>query len=157
MLRDQRFGRSYGPPDQRYPAFRRLQDGKLLNTDPPEHTRLRATVNHFFTPRKVEAFRPWLRDLANTLLDGQIDDLIEDYAAIVPVAMIGSCWASAETDWHRLRPWANATLAMFDFTVTPEAERRGEAMALEFRLPGRSGLLPSTPARTSSPACCRRG
>jgi cytochrome P450 len=133
VLRDQRFGRSYGPPDARYPAFRRLQDGKLLNTDPPEHTRLRATVNHAFTPRKVEAFRPWLRQLANTLLDGPVDDLIEEYAAIVPVAMIGKLLGVPEDDWPRLRSWANATLAMFDFTVTPEAEQRGEQMAVEFR------------------------
>ena len=133
VLRDQRFGRSYGPPDERFPAFRRLQVGKLLNTDPPEHTRLRATVNHFFTPRKVEAFRSRLHEMAYGLLDGQIDDLIHDYAAIIPAAMIGQLLGVPEPDWPRLRPWANATLAMFDFTVAPEAERNGEAMALEFR------------------------
>ncbi len=133
VLRDQRFGRNYGQEDDRCPAFRRLQSGKLLNTDPPEHTRLRATVNHAFTPRKVEAFRPRLRRMANELLDGPIDDLIEDYAAVIPVAMIGELLGVPEVDWPRLRPWANATLAMFDFTVAPEAERRGEQMAVEFR------------------------
>ena len=133
VLRDRRFGRNSGPPDERHSAFRRLQDGKLLNTDPPEHTRLRATINHAFTPRKMEAFRPWLRELANTLLDGQIDDLVEDYAAVVPVAMIGRLLGVPESVWPRLRPWASATLAMFDFTVTLEAERRGEEMAIELR------------------------
>ncbi|MCC6174252.1 MAG: cytochrome P450 [Chloroflexi bacterium] len=133
VLRDQRFGRSYGNTDVKNPAFRRMQEGKLLNTDPPEHTRLRTTVNHLFTPRKVEAFRPRLRKMANELLDGPIHDLIDDYAAIVPVAMIGELLGVPKETWPRLRPWANATLAMFDFAVTPETERRGEVMATEFR------------------------
>jgi cytochrome P450 len=71
--------------------------------------------------------------MAYTLLDGPIHDLIGDYAAIIPAAMIGELLGVPEPDWPRLRPWANATLAMFDFTVTPETAQRGEEMAVEFR------------------------
>ena len=70
--------------------------------------------------------------MAYSLLDGPIDDLIDDYSAIIPAAMIGELLGVPEPDWPRLRPWANATLAMFDFTVTSETERRGEEMAVEF-------------------------
>src|SRR5690349_4192684 len=32
--------------------------GGLINADPPNHTRLRALVNHAFTPRTVERLKP---------------------------------------------------------------------------------------------------
>lgn len=133
VLKDSRFGRSYGSRDTQYPEFRKMQNGKLLNTDPPEHTRLRATVVHAFTPRKMEVFRPKLRQMANELLDGGIKDLIDDYSAIVPVAMIGELLGVPKEFWPRLRPWANSTLAMFDYEVSAETAARAEENSIEFR------------------------
>ncbi|MEX0784976.1 MAG: cytochrome P450 [Dehalococcoidia bacterium] len=42
----------------------------LGNSDPPEHTRLRAIVNRAFTPRAVEAFQPEVEAMVSDLLLG---------------------------------------------------------------------------------------
>ncbi|MGW6500863.1 cytochrome P450 [Nonomuraea angiospora] len=44
----------------------------ITNTDPPEHTRLRRTVNAPFMVKRVEALRPRIQEV----LDGLIDDLL---------------------------------------------------------------------------------
>ncbi|BEL07376.1 cytochrome P450 [Actinoplanes sichuanensis] len=44
----------------------------ITNTDPPEHTRLRRTVNAPFMVKRVEALRPRIQQV----LDGLIDDLL---------------------------------------------------------------------------------
>jgi cytochrome P450 len=44
----------------------------ITNTDPPEHTRLRRTVNAPFMVKRVEALRPRIQKV----LDGLIDDLL---------------------------------------------------------------------------------
>ncbi|MFC7534027.1 cytochrome P450 [Actinoplanes sp. GCM10030250] len=44
----------------------------ITNTDPPEHTRLRRTVNAPFMVKRVEALRPRIQHI----LDGLIDDLL---------------------------------------------------------------------------------
>ncbi len=64
----------------------------LLGMDPPDHTRLRATINRALTPRRVAALGESVRTLARALLDrcaprGRAD-LIADFAARVPMAVI---------------------------------------------------------------------
>ncbi|HEY3503593.1 MAG TPA: cytochrome P450 [Actinocatenispora sp.] len=44
--------------------------GTLPTTDPPEHTRLRRLVSAAFAYRRVETYRPWIRELAVELADG---------------------------------------------------------------------------------------
>lgn len=44
----------------------------ITNTDPPEHTRLRRTVNAPFMVRRVEALRPRIQET----IDGLVDDLL---------------------------------------------------------------------------------
>ena len=65
----------------------------LLAIQPPQHTRIRKLVTHAFTPRAVAGYADRIADIANGLLN-QVDpstgafDLINDYAAQLPVAVI---------------------------------------------------------------------
>ena len=69
----------------------------LLNSDPPDHTRLRRLVSAAFTPRRVEELRPRVRQIADDLIDGFAPagraDLINDFgvelAAIVIMELLG--------------------------------------------------------------------
>src|SRR3954466_8720786 len=67
----------------------------MLAVDPPTHTRYRRLVSKVFTPRAIEALRPRMEQLATELLDGLeasghsgSADLVENYAALLPVTVI---------------------------------------------------------------------
>ena len=65
----------------------------LLNTDPPEHTRLRPLVQKAFTPRRAGQLRPRTKEIAAGLLDeltarGDVVDLLGGYARPLPITVI---------------------------------------------------------------------
>ncbi|MEV0387575.1 cytochrome P450 [Nonomuraea sp. NPDC050643] len=58
--------------------------GSLMNTDPPDHTRLRRIVTGLFTPARIEELRPRAIRLADELIDDLKKppvDFIEAFAA----------------------------------------------------------------------------
>ncbi|MFD0524484.1 cytochrome P450 family protein [Paractinoplanes durhamensis] len=44
----------------------------ITNTDPPEHTRLRRTVNGPFMVKRVEALRPRIQEVLDSLIDDML-------------------------------------------------------------------------------------
>ena len=64
----------------------------LLETDPPEHTRLRRLVSSAFTPGKVAEYEQATRDIASDLLDRLIaeggGDFVEAVSAPLPINVI---------------------------------------------------------------------
>src|SRR5712691_412641 len=84
----------------------------LLFRDPPDHTRLRHSLNSVFGPRRAERARN--RDLRVQLtgmaLDrladggaaGGVVDLQEIFTSTLPVALVGSMIGIPETDWPAL-------------------------------------------------------
>lgn len=64
----------------------------MLDTDPPEHTSLRAIVNKGFTPRAVAAYQELLRDLTRTILDDALPkrefDFVEEIAKQLPIQVL---------------------------------------------------------------------
>ena len=63
----------------------------ILNTDPPDHTRLRRLVSKAFTPRMVEGLRPRAQAITDDLLegvDGDEVDLIGALAFPLPFTVI---------------------------------------------------------------------
>ncbi|MFF7070370.1 cytochrome P450 family protein [Streptomyces pseudovenezuelae] len=64
----------------------------MLQTDPPQHTRLRRLVASYFTARSVAELRPMIeavaRDLLDTLPERGTADLVARYALPLPVTVI---------------------------------------------------------------------
>jgi len=64
----------------------------LLAVNPPDHTRYRRSVSKVFTPRAISALEPRVEQIAAGLLDDLADrdvvDLVESYAALLPVTVI---------------------------------------------------------------------
>ncbi|GLR86212.1 cytochrome P450 [Bradyrhizobium iriomotense] len=99
VMRDKRFGkdfverskRRYGPKIMEEPVFRSMSHW-MLQSDPPDHTRLRGLVVKAFTARRVEDMRPRIQEIVDQTLDAVIDrgqmDLIEDFAFRLPVTII---------------------------------------------------------------------
>ncbi|UNZ21951.1 cytochrome P450 [Streptomyces sp. 891-h] len=86
----------------------------LLNIDPPDHTRLRRLVSKAFTPRRVAAFAPRVRELADGLIDcfaarGEAD-LIHEYAFPLPIYAICEMLGVPREDQEDFRTWAGMML-----------------------------------------------
>src|SRR5207249_1223865 len=65
----------------------------MLFRDPPEHTRLRAAVPPWLTPRGVGRLRGLVTTVVDATLDGLPDgafDLLAEFAYLVPVAVMAS-------------------------------------------------------------------
>ncbi|MDH6113737.1 cytochrome P450 [Kitasatospora sp. MAP12-15] len=83
----------------------------MLDSDPPDHTRLRRLVGRAFTARRVESLRPRIVELTDQLLDGFDGqprvDLMEALAFPVPFTVI--CWLLGvpPDDRVEFRRWSN--------------------------------------------------
>lgn len=104
----------------------------LIGMDPPDHTRLRATINRALTPRRVQALEAPIGALARDLLGrmaprGQ-GDVIADFAAILPMAVISWMLGVPEEDQGRLRNLSDEMLHREDrVRGVPESGKRAAA------------------------------
>jgi cytochrome P450 len=104
--------------------------GHMLNSDPPNHTRLRKLVTKAFTARRMELMRPRVQELTDQLLDemAQHDevDLLDAFAFPLPITVICEIMDVPMADRDEFRAWSNALVT----TVNPEqAQHAAGAMA----------------------------
>jgi len=88
----------------------------MLDSDPPDHTRLRALVHKAFTPRVVEHMRERIESVANALVDdmnsGQKIDLIDRYALPIPTTIIAELLGVPTSDRNRFHRWSSAIVSI---------------------------------------------
>ncbi|WP_441248402.1 cytochrome P450 family protein [Kitasatospora sp. McL0602] len=86
----------------------------MLNSDPPDHTRLRRLIQGVFTRKRVDAMRPMVERIAGGLLDGlrerQQVDLVADFAFPLPIMIICELLGFPPEDLHSYRTWSTAIL-----------------------------------------------
>src|SRR6266567_239130 len=94
--------------------------GHMLNTDPPDHTRLRKLVNRAFTGRAVAQMRPRIEEIANRLADamatkgacGTTVDLIDEFAFPLPMTVICELLGVPDGERDDFRAWSNTMLSV---------------------------------------------
>jgi cytochrome P450 len=83
----------------------------MLNSDPPDHTRLRKLVVKAFTPRRVESLRPRIEEITAGLLDGMAGqsevDLLGSLAFPLPIQTICELPGVDEEVRDDFRAWSN--------------------------------------------------
>src|SRR4030095_6084246 len=88
------------------------QLGLLIFKDPPLHRSLRRLVIDSFTPAKVAALEPRLREIARGLTaprgPGSELDFAEAVAAPLPTLVIAELIGAPAEDWPRFRIWCDA-------------------------------------------------
>ncbi|MDE2601422.1 MAG: cytochrome P450 [Bradyrhizobium sp.] len=108
----------------------------LVFNDPPAHTRVRRLITGALSPRAVAAMEPDLIALVDRLLDGLASkgkvDLIEDYAAAIPVEVIGNLLDVPHGERGPLRDWSLAILGALEPVIGPEAFARGNQAVKDF-------------------------
>ncbi|MGH2625313.1 MAG: cytochrome P450 [Anaerolineales bacterium] len=87
-------------------------DGRsMLNSDPPDHTRLRGLVSQAFTPRMVEQLEPRIRQITTQLLDaiaGQREaDIVAALTYPLPVIVIAEILGIPPEDRDRFKYWSD--------------------------------------------------
>ena len=108
----------------------------LVFNDPPLHTRVRKLINGALTPRAIGEMQPGLVTLVDNLLAAMAHknevDLIEDFAAAIPIEIIGNLLNVPHEQRGPLRRWSLAILGALEPVVSPEAAARGNVAVLEF-------------------------
>jgi cytochrome P450 len=138
VLRDRRFGRLWADkmPADRFEPFNRLHRNQMMETEPPDHTRLRSLVAKAFARGHVERLRPRVQQIADELLDAVTDagefDLIRDFAEPLPVAIIAELLGVPQPDQHLLRPWSQAIVKMYEYGRSARVEAAAITSAAEF-------------------------
>ncbi|MDH4169834.1 MAG: cytochrome P450 [Acidimicrobiia bacterium] len=99
----------------------------ILNTDPPDHTRLRRLVSKAFTPRAIEALRPRIQQLVDAALDRMARtgraDVVDELAFPLPFDVISEMLGMPEADKDLIRDWSGAMVKTLD-PIISEAEAR---------------------------------
>lgn len=126
------FGPKYGVGSPLY----RHHTSSLVFNDPPLHTRVRGLLMPAFTPRALAALQPKLEALVDRLLDRIADrgdfDLITDFAAAVPVQVIGDLLAIPMAERGPLRDWSLAILGALEPRLTEQQAARGNRAVTDF-------------------------
>src|SRR6266702_8312996 len=108
----------------------------LVFNDPPLHTRVRRLINGALTPRAIAQIEPDLVALVDRLIDAMAArtsiDLIEDFAAAIPVEVIGNLLGVPRAERAPLRNWSLAILGALEPRLVPEAASRGNNAVREF-------------------------
>ena len=79
----------------------------LLSSDPPQHTHLRRKVAKAFTPRRIAALEPRVRQIAERLVDGLGGDLVRDLASPLPTIVIAEMMAIPADRHDDFKRWSD--------------------------------------------------
>jgi cytochrome P450 len=142
VLKSAQFG--HGPAesnrmrhDPRYPTSRFLQAAAsaAVNVDPPAHTRLRRVLNQIFTARALAEVEPYVESLVHHLLTAvegnDTVDLKGDFAALLPMNVIGQLVGFPEDDRQRMFGWGRVIEHASTPFVTDEQLRAADQATSE--------------------------
>ena len=108
----------------------------MIETDPPEHTRLRRIVSPLFTPKTVDAYRGHTRAVADRLLDAAVAkgefDWVHDICEMLPIRVFVDVFGAPESDADYLAKLANMLVAVDDPDLAPPPEMYERARARGF-------------------------
>src|SRR5712692_579685 len=108
----------------------------LVFNDPPLHTRVRGLIMGALNQRAIARMEAGVAALVARLLDAMSDkkraDFIDDFAARIPVEVIGNLLEVPRSERGPLRAWSIAILSGLEPRPTPEMLERGNRAVREF-------------------------
>jgi cytochrome P450 len=108
----------------------------LVFNDPPLHTRVRRILTGALNQRAITRMQAGVEALVAGLLDRLADlpapDLIDDFAARIPVDVIGDLLAVPAADRAPLRGWSLAILSALEPVPGPEVLAQGNRAVSDF-------------------------
>jgi cytochrome P450 len=126
----------------------------LVFNDQPAHTRVRRLITGALSPRAIAGMEPALIVLVDQLLDRIADkgefELIGDFAAAIPVEVIGNLLDVPHDERGPLRDWSLAILGALEPVLTEAQAARGNRAVSEF-LGYLEGLVARRRAKPGNP------
>ena len=120
------FGPKFGPS----PLLEHHTTSLIFN-DPPLHTRVRHAIVGALSQRHIVAMEPGLVQLVDELLTAMVRkekvDLIADFAAAIPIGIIGNLLGIPRDERGPLREWSLAILGALEPVLTAERAAAGNA------------------------------
>src|SRR5947208_4633186 len=108
----------------------------LVFNDPPAHTRVRRLIMGALSPRAIASMEGDLIALVDGLLDSiaakRKVDLIDDFAAAIPIEVIGNLLDVPHDERAPLRDWSLAILGALEPVISAEAFARGNKAVKDF-------------------------
>lgn len=112
----------------------------LVFNDPPLHGKVRKLIVGALSPRAIAQMEPGLHRLVSALLDrmaaketnGEPVDLISDFAAAIPVEVIGNLLDVPMAEREPLRAWSLKILGALEPVITPEQLKAADDAVHEF-------------------------
>jgi cytochrome P450 len=137
----------------------------MLNTDPPDHTRLRRLLNRSFTPRAVAALTAEIEATVAGLVDRMIGgatagtcDFARDVAADLPLVSLAAVLGVPHEDRWLMFDWSNRVIGWQDPDYASSASFDGSAgtelarLAVALRpAPDGDGRMPDPRTREGMP------
>ena len=127
--------RQFGPAFGEDSALFEHHTTSLVFSDPPLHTHVRKAIGNVLSARTVTAMEPGLRELVEQLLHriGALGrfDLVEHYAAAIPIEIIGNLLRIPQGERGPLRRWSLSILGALEFGLKPDARSAGNQAVLE--------------------------
>jgi cytochrome P450 len=124
----------------------------LVLSDPPAHTRLRAAVNRFFTPRAMQRIRHRVAMIVDTAIqpldDGEPIELMSELAYPIPLAVIAELFDIGVEGAQLLRSETPALARILELDPTREDLDASRAAAMQVML----FLVPLLAQRRREPA-----
>lgn len=107
----------------------RVMAKQVLFLDAPAHTRIRSLASAAFTPRRVQALRGHIQEIAGCLLD-QVEpkgcmDVIADFAMPLPAIVTAEMLGVPTSDYPQLKKWTEDFMEVLaNFQHNPERAAR---------------------------------
>jgi cytochrome P450 len=107
-----------------------IPPGTIIFEDPPEHDLHRSLLTRLFTPRKISALEPKVREFCARCLDPLVGsggfDFVRDLGAQMPMRTIGMLLGIPEQDQEAIRDRLDAGLRLTDSEMPDFQARFGE-------------------------------
>ncbi len=109
----------------------------VLGMDPPDHTRVRATISRALTPRRIAELEDTARKTATEMLKRIAPvgkgDIITDLGARLPMSVIARMLRVPEEDQDRVRGWADDMVHRDDsYKGIPEKGRQAAGVLYNY-------------------------
>ena len=126
--------KEFGPKFGQTPLLEHHTTSLIFN-DSPLHTGVRRAIVGAITQRHIAAMEPGLVTLVDALLADMAEkrevDLIADFAAAIPIGIIGNLLGIPHTERGPLRGWSLAILSALEPVLTPEQASNGNRAVAE--------------------------